>query len=79
MGKAIDFHAVRHRLKLVHDDGSTSVWENRDDVSCPVCGEPFAEALATAKRTYDLSPASPRDVCVVREDDRLVVLTHARE
>jgi len=77
MGDTLDFEAVRHRVKLLRDTGDERVFENRDDVACPVCGEPFAEALATSDRTCQLSPGASVDVCLVREPEQLVVLTHA--
>lgn len=77
MGDGFDFEAVRHRVKLLRDTGDERVFENRDGVACPVCGEPFAEALATSERTCQLSPGSSVDVCLVREPDRTIVFTHA--
>lgn len=72
-----DFEAVRHRIKLRRDTGSERLFENRDGVPCPVCGEAFDEALASRARTRQLSPSEPVDVCLVREADRLLVFTHA--
>ncbi|MGB9965983.1 DUF7385 family protein [Halobacterium hubeiense] len=77
MGETVDFEAVRHRLKLVQDTGTERVFENRDGVTCPACGDAFAEALATTERTCQLSPGPSVDVCIVREADRTIVFTHA--
>jgi len=77
MSERFDFEAVRHRLKLLRDAGTEQVYENRDGVPCPACGEPFAEALATTDRACQLSPGPSVDVCIVRESDRTVVFTHA--
>jgi hypothetical protein len=79
VGDRIDFEAVRHRLKLLRDTGKTELFENRDDVPCPVCGEPFDEVLATAERSRQLAPNEPLDVCLVREPERMILFTHARE
>ncbi|MFB6270534.1 MAG: flagella cluster protein [Halobacterium sp.] len=76
MGERLDFESIRHRVKLLRDSGDERVFENRDDVACPVCGDAFAEALASSGRTCQLSP-SDVDLCLVREDDRVVVFTHA--
>lgn len=77
MSNRLDFESVRHRVKLVRDSGDERLFENRDGVTCPVCGDTFDEALASTSRTCQLTPGSGVDVCLVREDDRVVVLTHA--
>ena len=38
---SVDFDSVRHRVKLIEDTGDSRLFENRDGVSCPVCGEPM--------------------------------------
>lgn len=78
MTSVIDFEAVRHRVKLVRDSGSTTLYENRDGVDCPVCGSPFDEALTTRSRTYDVAPGSDAQLCIAREPDRLLLFIHAR-
>lgn len=75
----LDFESIRHRVKLRRDTGAEQLYENRDDVTCPVCGSAFSEALATAERTCQLSPSAGVDICIVREDTRTVVFTHAPE
>lgn len=76
MGR-LDFESMRHRIKLVRDAGGERLFENRDDVRCPVCGDVFVEVLATTDRTCRLTPNERIDVCLVREDDRVVAFTHA--
>ncbi|MFB6073216.1 MAG: flagella cluster protein [Halobacterium sp.] len=77
MSDVIDFEAVRHRVKLVRDSGSASLYENRDGVACPVCGDPFDEALATSARSRQVSSDGGVRLCVARGDDQLVLFTHA--
>lgn len=76
MADGVDFDAVRHRVKLLQDTGDTRVFDNRDDVSCPVCGDAFAEALETTSSTEQLSPGRELDLCLLREQDRMIVFTH---
>lgn len=73
----LDFDSVRHRVKLVRDSGDTRLFENRDDVSCPVCGNAFDEALETSNSTRRLQPDSGIELCLARAPDRLFVFTHA--
>ncbi|WP_449271465.1 DUF7385 family protein [Halobacterium bonnevillei] len=73
----LDFESIRHRVKLRRDTGEEQLYENRDDVSCPVCGTAFSEALATSERRCQLSPPAGVDICIVREEARTVVFTHA--
>ena len=77
MAAGIDFGALRHRLKLLRDTGDTTLYENRDDVECPVCAEPFDEVLATAERTRTVSSDRGLQLCLVQEEDRLIIFTHA--
>jgi hypothetical protein len=73
----VDFESIRHRVKLLKDSGDTRFFENRDGVRCPVCEEPFDEALETEARTRQLQPLPNHRLCLVREADRTVVFTHA--
>lgn len=75
----LDFASIRHRVKLLRDTGEEQLYENRDGVPCPVCDSAFSEALATAEPTCQLSPSAGVDICIVREEDRIVVFTHAPE
>jgi hypothetical protein len=77
MADSIDFESIRHRVKLLRDRGETRIFENRDGVRCPVCGDAFDEALATTGRSEQLSPERSLDVCLLREAERLIVFTHA--
>jgi hypothetical protein len=70
-----DEHAVRHRLKLVTDTGVSVLYENRDDVACPVCGDPFDEFYAT-REAQSFRPSRPVGFCVAHTDERLLVFTH---
>lgn len=70
-----DLHAYRDRLKLLERTRTTTHLENRGGLACPACGEPFDRLLISEKRTHTFGdPGSP--FCLVRTDDRLLVLTH---
>ncbi|WP_256290389.1 DUF7385 family protein [Halobellus inordinatus] len=77
MADRFDQHAVRHRMKLLREDGDVTLYENRDGVECPACGEPFTRLLLTERRTHSFGLAGSERLCVAREDDRLVVCTHS--
>jgi hypothetical protein len=70
-----DEHAVRHRLKLVTDTGVSVLYENRDAVACPVCGDPFDEFYATCE-AQSFRPSRPVGFCVAHTDERLLLFTH---
>ncbi len=70
-----DLHAYRDRLKLLERTRTTTHLENRGGLTCPACGEPFDRLLVSEKRTHTFGDlGSP--FCLVRTDDRLLVLTH---
>lgn len=76
----LDFDAVRHRVKLVEDTGDSRLFENRDDVRCPVCDEPFEEALESRRQTEQLNSPNGLVLCIVNgSDGNLVLLTHASD
>ena len=70
-----DEHAVRHRLKLVTDTGASVLYENRDGVACPVCGEAFDEFYATSEHE-SFRPDRVVGFCVAHTDERLLLFTH---
>ena len=75
MSDRFDVHEVRHRLKLRKDTGDTQLWENREDLDCPACEEPFADLLISERRQNSFNSPEGR-FCVVRESDRILVFTH---
>jgi len=77
MADRFDQHAVRHRMKLLREDGDVTLYENRDGVQCPACGEPFTRLLLTERRTHSFGLDGFERLCVTRENDRLVVCTHS--
>jgi len=76
MPDRFDQHAVRHRMKLLRDGGDVTVYENRDDVPCPACGDPFSRLLLTERRSHSFSVGDVEQFCLTHEDERLVVCTH---
>lgn len=70
-----DVHDHRRALKLHRDTGDTKLFENREDATCPACGEAFADLLISEKRTNSFNPPDGR-FCVVRESDRILLFTH---
>lgn len=76
MSDQFDQHAVRHRMKLLRSDGDVTLYENRDGVECPACGEPFSRVLLTERRAHSFDLTDAARLCVSREDSRLVVCTH---
>ncbi|CAM2926069.1 flagella cluster protein [Halobacterium salinarum] len=73
----MDFSAIRHRVKLLEDTGRSRLFENRDAVACPVCGQPFDQALVSRNDTEQLAPDAELSLCLHRGTDRMVVFTHA--
>ncbi|MGQ4555652.1 DUF7385 family protein [Halobellus sp. GM3] len=76
MADRFDQHAVRHRMKLLRDGGDVTLYENRDGVPCPACGDPFARVLLTERHSHSFGLADAERLCVTRDNDRLVVCTH---
>jgi len=71
-----DPHEIRHGLKLVQKTGTTELYENRADVACPACGDPFDEVLVSTGRTNSFDPGKPLAFCILREPEQVSVFTH---
>jgi len=69
-------HDYRHGLKLLRQDGATTLVENREGYACPACGEPFDRLLVTEKPAHSFSTAPPGPLCVLRTEEKLLVFTH---
>jgi hypothetical protein len=70
-----DVHDYRHGLKLLQDDRETRHLENRDGFLCPACDREFERLFVSERRENTFGdPGSP--FCVVRTDERLLLLTH---
>jgi len=76
MPDRFDQHAVRHRMKLLRDEGDVTLYENRDGVRCPACEDPFSRLLITERHAHSFDLGGTDRVCVTDEDGRLVVCTH---
>ena len=76
MAERFDQHAVRHRMKLLRDDGDVTLYENRDGVPCPACGDAFDRLLLTEREAHSFDAGDTARLCVAHEDERLVVCTH---
>lgn len=64
-----DIHDHRHRLKQLRDGGDTKLYENRDGMTCPACGEPFSRLFSTRRvATRFPAPGDARFCLVVPED-----------
>jgi hypothetical protein len=76
MADRFDQHAVRHRMKLLRDTGETTLYENRDGVACPACGDPFDRLLLTDRATHSFDIGDGGRLCLKREGDRALVAMH---
>ncbi|MGZ0746389.1 DUF7385 family protein [Haloparvum sp. AD34] len=71
-----DVHEHRHRLKQLRDGGDTKLFENRDEVACPACGDPFSRLFSTANATTTFPENDGARFCLVREDDVVHLFRH---
>ncbi|QGN06915.1 flagella cluster protein [Halorhabdus sp. CBA1104] len=70
-----DVHEYRHGLKLLSEDRETMYLANREGFACPACSKPFEKLLISEKQTHTFN-SPPGPFCLVRADDKLLVLTH---
>jgi hypothetical protein len=70
-----DVHDYRHGLKLLKQDRGTMTLENRNDFACPACGDVFERLFISEERTNSFGDPG-RPFCLVRTDEKLLVVTH---
>jgi hypothetical protein len=71
-----DVHAHRHRLKQLRDDGGTELYENRDGVACPACGESFSRLFLTRRARTSFPSNDGAPFCLVRTSESICVFRH---
>jgi hypothetical protein len=71
-----DLHGERHRLKQLTDDGDTKLFENRDGVACPACGEPFGRLFVIGRETVSFPENDGSRFCLVHGDDTVHLFRH---
>ncbi|KAB1193989.1 flagella cluster protein [Haloferax sp. MBLA0076] len=76
MTAGFDVHEVRHRVKLLRDDGDTMLIENRKGVACPACGDTFSQLLISERPAHSFDIDADTRFCVRREDERMLIATH---
>lgn len=73
---AFDVHEHRHGLKQLRDTGSTSLWENREGIRCPVCSDPFDRLFTTREPTTRFPESDGARFCLARDGDAIHVFRH---
>lgn len=73
---AFDVREHRHRLKLLRDAGDAALYENRDGVACPACGEPFVRLFRTERETTTFPENDGARFCLLRGADGAWLFRH---
>ena len=71
-----DVHEYRHALKQLRDAGETSLWENRGEVACPACGDPFVRLFTTRQEATRFPSNDGSRFCLLRDGDSIHVFRH---
>jgi hypothetical protein len=71
-----DVHAERHRLKQLHDDGESKLFENRKDVECPACGSAFDRLFVTERSAESFPENDGSRFCLVRNSGSVYLFRH---
>lgn len=71
-----DVHDARHRLKQLTDDGDSKLFENRDGVECPACGERFERLFSARRRTISFPKNDGSRFCLVRDGESIHLFRH---
>lgn len=71
-----DFHEERHRLKQLEDSGDAKLFENRDGVTCPACGDAFSRLFSTRRPEASFPENDGARFCLVRGEEFLHLFRH---
>ncbi|RQG86775.1 flagella cluster protein [Natrarchaeobius halalkaliphilus] len=71
-----DVHDHRHRMKLLRDDGATAAYDNRTQLQCPVCSNPFDRLLLIKTETISFPKNDGIPFCLVHRDDDIALFRH---
>lgn len=76
MPDQFDIHDHRHELKQLRDSGDTKLFENRQDVTCPVCGGIFEKLFYTEAAGTQFPENDGSRFCVLRESNATLMFRH---
>ncbi|MXV61746.1 flagella cluster protein [Natronorubrum sp. JWXQ-INN-674] len=76
MAHEFDIHDHRHRVKQLRDDGDTAVFENRDELACPACSDPFERLLLIRSETISVPENSGEPFCLARCTETIALFRH---
>jgi len=71
-----DVHDHRHALKQLKDTGTTSLWENKKEVSCPVCEAPFKRLFTTSEAGTQFPENDGARFCLLRDGESIRLFRH---
>ena len=76
LSDGFDVHDHRSKLKLLKQDGNSMQLQNRENVGCAACGQPFERLFVTGDETVTFDSAPNGPVCVARTDEQILVFAH---
>ncbi|WP_435124366.1 DUF7385 family protein [Halobaculum sp. D14] len=71
-----DVHDHRANLKLLRQDAGSMTLANPEGLGCPACDRAFDRLFVTDDDRVSFGDPPSGPLCLVRTDDRLLVLTH---
>ncbi|MDZ5811489.1 flagella cluster protein [Halorubrum sp. AD140] len=71
-----DVHDHRHALKQLRDAGTTSLWENRKEIPCPVCDAPFTRLFTTREPRTTFPENDGARFCLLRDEGAIHLFRH---
>ncbi len=76
MATAFDIHEHRHQLKQRRDSGDTQLFDARDRIACPVCGEPFERLFRAERSAVQFPENDGARFCLVHNEEAILLFRH---
>lgn len=71
-----DIHDHRHELKQLRDSGKTKLFENREGIACPACGDQFTKLFLTRKDTTKFPENDGTRFCILQQEGEVLLFRH---
>jgi hypothetical protein len=76
MTARFEVHEHRNGLKQLKDTGDTQLYDNRKDVVCPACGDPFRRLFVTEQETTSFPENDGARFCLLVQSNDVLLFLH---
>ncbi|TQQ83028.1 flagella cluster protein [Halonotius terrestris] len=76
MAEPFDIHDHRHQMKQLKESSDSGLYDNRDDVDCPVCADTFNRLFILRSHEQQFPENDGARFCLLNQDDGVYLFRH---